>query len=280
MNIQVILIAVLAMATVGLLVFAAMPRKTAVHDRVAQLGGSTSSNAKRILVFEQIYDAKAKGKLQQRLLEAGLYNVTPGLIGFVTFAGVAAGIAIALFLIFVLHEGGLMMLLAIALPIIFYVGPSRYIDSAIKKRKTLVQSELPDFLDMVSSTVAAGIALNGALLSAVDMSTGPLGDEFRATLADIRMGRARSDALNSMATRVNQVDLTQMVTAIVQSERVGGNISQVLEELAHEARERRLMRAEELAGILPLKMTLPMALFLLPALFVMIFGPVVANMKL
>ena len=81
----------------------------------------------------------------------------------------------------------------------------------------------------------------------------------------------------AMADRVQQPDLLTAVIAIVQAERLGGNIVHVLEEISTEAREARMMRVEELAAQLPVKMVFPMALFMLPALVVMIFGPVVAN---
>jgi tight adherence protein C len=75
--------------------------------------------------------------------------------------------------------------------------------------------------------------------------------------------------------RLEQLSTT--VTAIVQAERLGSNLANVLEELAEEVRNRRMVRAEEIANLMPTKMVIPMALFMLPALFVMIFGGVVAQ---
>ena len=129
----------------------------------------------------------------------------------------------------------------------------------------------------VATTVEAGIALNGALASAVEATSGPLGEELKMALSDIRLGRSRSEALAAMSTRANQVDLSTTVTAMIQSEKLGGNIAAVLEELAVEARERRMMRAEEIAAQLPVKMVFPMVFFMLPALFVTIFGAVAAD---
>jgi tight adherence protein C len=80
-----------------------------------------------------------------------------------------------------------------------------------------------------------------------------------------------------MAGRVRVEQLSTSVTAIVQAERLGSNLSAVLEELAEEVRNRRMIRAEEIANLMPTKMVLPMALFMLPALFVMIFGGVAAQ---
>ena len=140
-----------------------------------------------------------------------------------------------------------------------------------------IQRELPDFLDMLATTVEAGVGLNGALGTAVEGLEGSLGKELQIALQDIRLGRSRADALTAMANRVHVLDLTTTVTAIVQSERVGASITNVLDQLAAEARDRRLMRAEEIAGQLPNKLVFPMALCMLPALFIMIFGSVAAK---
>jgi tight adherence protein C len=107
--------------------------------------------------------------------------------------------------------------------------------------------------------------------------SGPLAAELQAAMSDVRLGRARGEALMAMADRVQQTDLLTAVIAIVQAERLGGNVVAVLEEVSIEARESRMLRIEELAAQLPVKMVFPMALFMLPALVVMIFGPIVAN---
>ncbi|MGH7708262.1 MAG: type II secretion system F family protein, partial [Vulcanimicrobiaceae bacterium] len=124
---------------------------------------------------------------------------------------------------------------------------------------------------------SAGLAFNQALGYAHEVATGALHEEINAVLSEIRLGRSRGDALKSMADRVRVLDISTTVTAVVQAERLGSNLSSVLTELADEARNRRMMRAEEIAALMPIKMVIPMALFMLPALFVMIFGPVVAQ---
>jgi tight adherence protein C len=155
--------------------------------------------------------------------------------------------------------------------------PYYSLKSAVQSRKSALMRGLPDFLDMLASTVQAGLAFNGALGYAADVSTGALREEIDAVLSEIRLGRSRADALRSMAMRVRQPDVSSMVTAIVQAERLGSNLGGVLNELAEEARNKRMMLAEEMAALMPVKMVIPMALFMLPALFVMIFGGVVAR---
>jgi tight adherence protein C len=155
--------------------------------------------------------------------------------------------------------------------------PFSQLKSAAVARKIAVTKALPDLLDMLSSTVQAGLAFNAALASSQETAMGALGEEIRAVLSEVRLGRSRSDALKSMAARVRVEQLSTTVTAIVQAERLGSNLANVLEELAEETRNRRMVRAEEIANLMPTKMVIPMALFMLPALFVMIFGGVVAQ---
>ena len=159
-----------------------------------------------------------------------------------------------------------------------FIAPTALLNRAGEARQKAVQRGLPDLLDMLTTTVEAGVSLNGALVAAIDAVSGPLCEELRSTMAEVRLGRSRAEALMDMANRVQQPDLLTTVIAIVQAERLGGNIVSVLEEIAKEARESRMMRIEEMAAQLPVKMVFPMALFMLPALIVIIFGPVVANM--
>jgi tight adherence protein C len=193
-------------------------------------------------------------------------------------SGGGFGLAIGLAMCTYLNTWDLMYIAGIAM--FAAIGahlPKYQLKSAVKKRKSAIQRALPDLLDMLATTVQAGLAFNAALGYAQEVAVGPLGDEIKAVLSEVRLGRSRADALKSMATRVHQEQLSTTVTAIVQAERLGSNLANVLEELSEETRSRRMNRAEEIANLMPTKMVIPMALFMLPALFVMIFGGVVAG---
>jgi tight adherence protein C len=147
----------------------------------------------------------------------------------------------------------------------------------METRKAAIQKALPEFLDMVASTVQAGLALNAALAYAVDAAPGPLGDEIKEALSEIRLGRARADALKAAGERANQPELTNALRIMTQAERLGANIAKLLTDLADDARHRRLMMVEEMAAKLPVKMVFPMVFFMIPAIFTIIFGTVAAN---
>jgi tight adherence protein C len=279
---MILTVAIIALLFAGALFavgFAVVDRGDDMSRRLAELDPFPAENARNDKIVESLVDARQQVLLSGRFAEAGWYKTT--VISFtLTRLGAAVALAAAGALIAGLMHASLFIMAVAALvaAIVGFIAPSFVLDSAVRKRKAQIARRVPDLLDMVSTTVEAGTALNGALAIAVTRMQGPLSEEFRMTLSDIRIGMPRADALTALARRVQQVDLTSVVTALVQTERLGGNVAHVLDELAEEARNRRMSRAEEAAAKLPVKMVIPMALFMLPALFVMIFGPVAAEM--
>ncbi len=235
-------------------------------------------DSKGVRAFEKIFSAERRGRLKRRIIEAGWYTVTPAQIGVRIVAGGLLGVGFAGALVTVLHlkmpVGAVIVLMAGGIG--SYI-PLAFLDKAVAARKVAVQRSLPDFLDMVATTVQAGLSVNQSLGHAMEVAPGALGEEIRAALSEIRLGRARADALKAAAERLQQQQFTTTITAITQAERLGTNISKVLNELAEDVRNHRIMLVEEHAAKLPVKMVFPMALFMLPALFVVIFGALAAN---
>jgi len=256
-----------------------IPSKSEIAVRLEELEGMRWDEAdSRSQAFERIFSEGQRGKLQQQLQEAGWYHITAAKMGARIVSGGGFGLAIGLALCAYFNVWDKIDLMGTALLAIggAYL-PLSQLKIAVQKRKIAIQRALPDLLDMLGTTVQAGLAFNAALQHAQEIAIGPLGEEVKAVLSEIRLGRSRADALKSMANRVRQEQLSTTVTAIVQAERLGSNLAKVLEELSEETRNRRMMRAEEIANLMPTKMVIPMALFMLPALFVMIFGGVAAN---
>jgi pilus assembly protein TadC len=274
------LIGVFAALTLAALILAALSSRSDIARRIMAIDTSAQQRGKNENQFLKHFVGDAsQGDLRSKLVEAGWYKTT--VAAFYVRSGLSVGVAIsfALLLVLEMHEfSTTLIVVAMLFGTCGLLLPRAILNRTIAKRKTAIHRMMPDWLDTVSTTVEAGTALNAALAMSLDAIRGPLADELREVLADVRIGRSRADALTAMAQRVKQVDLTSTVTAMVQTERLGGNIGHGLDELAAAARHRRLLRAEELAAQLPVKMVIPMALFMLPALMVMIFGPVVADL--
>jgi tight adherence protein C len=257
----------------------AFPARSPMAARLKKLEQINEKQvAQRVTIIDQIVSKERSSRLQQQLIEAGWYGVTPVAM---TMRGIGAlGIgAVACLTTMLMFDGNLFgILIGAFAALVAWRVPSIMLSRAVKARKESIRRELPDFLDFLASTVQAGLALNAALVQAADATNGALREELTSMLAEIRLGRPRADAFNALADRVNEDSTTTMVTAIVQAEKLGSNLSQVLTELAKEIRDRRWLRAEERAAQLPVKMILPMALFMIPSLYLMIFGPVVARL--
>jgi tight adherence protein C len=106
---------------------------------------------------------------------------------------------------------------------------------------------------------------------------GPLVDEFRTALAEVRMGRARRDALRDVAIRADAQPVTNFIGAIVQAEQLGVPIAKVLQIQSNQLRIERRQRAEEAAAKAPVKMLFPMVGCIFPTIFIVILGPAVVT---
>ncbi len=251
-----------------------------VHRRLAALNLEPEkvAEAKSSVAIHKLLDESQRRSLQRRLLEAGWYRITPP--QFVLYTLIGGGVGAVLGFLAALSFGTINATALTCFVILTgcgFLAPNASLNRAIEQRKKEVQRELPNFLDIVSTSIEAGTALSGALGVGTDAVEGALKTELRSVMDDIRLGRSRSEALAAMAHRLREPDLTTCVTTIVQADKLGGNISQVLFALAEEARDRRMMRAEEVAAQLPVKMIFPMAGFMLPALMLLIFGGIIAQ---
>jgi tight adherence protein C len=274
------LIPALFAVVIFLLAISLIPSKSILSEQLDALKARdvAGRDSKQPQLVERLFSSERRALLARQLVEAGWYTDTPPKFLMRVVAGGCFGFASALL---IWKFFGLAPLWLIVLVSLFtFAGgyvPFMVLDRAIKARKDAIQRTLPDFLDMVASTVQAGLALNAALAYAVDTASGPLGDEIREALSEIRLGRARAEALKAVGERTNQPDLRNALRVITQAERLGANIAKMLTELADDARKRRLLLVEEMAGKLPVKMTFPMIVFMIPSIFVIIFGTVIAN---
>jgi tight adherence protein C len=240
--------------------------------------GLRKREAAPIRKLDRLLSDDRRGKLRRRLVEAGMYNVTPAQLvaKMIVYAGI--GFTVAALLVHAMHPAPSVSLIATAL---FTLGASQLPNSQIQKardaRKTMVQRTLPDFLDMLATTVEAGLSVNAALTYTVDFIPGALSQELKTALSEMRLGSPRADALKAAADRLQQQQFTTTIIAITQAEKLGTNISKVLYELAEDVRNQRIMAVEEKAAKLPVKMVFPMALFMLPSIFTVIFGALIAS---
>lgn len=157
--------------------------------------------------------------------------------------------------------------------LMFHLGPDVLLDGMIKRRQDLVQTALPDTIDLLTITVEAGLGFDAALERVARTTDGPLGEELYRTVQEVQLGRPRAEALRGLADRTDLPDIRTLVSALVQAEQFGITIGTVLRTQAGVIREQRRQRAEEHAQKIPIKVLFPLIFCILPTLFIVLMGP-------
>src|SRR4051794_26909617 len=154
-----------------------------------------------------------------------------------------------------------------------FLAPDLFLNLKIRQRRETIRSELPDALDLLAVSVEAGLGFDGAVTKLTEHMEGPLIDEFALTLNEIRVGEARATALRKMAARVDAMELSNFVRAVVQAEQLGISLGRILRVQATDTRLRRQAAAEEKAMKAPIKMLFPTVFFIFPSMFIVVLGP-------
>lgn len=157
----------------------------------------------------------------------------------------------------------------------FYL-PNVILGVKIKQRQRELFESFPDALDLIRVCVSAGLGLDAAIARVgqeLKLKSAALAEEFRLLSLELRAGASRAQALRNLATRTGVDDINALVAMLIQAERFGTNVSESLRVHADALRTKRQLRAQEQAAKIPVKLTIPMALCILPALFIVVVGP-------
>lgn len=159
-----------------------------------------------------------------------------------------------------------------------YLGPALYLSRRTQSRQLSVREGFPDALDMMLVCVEAGLGLAAAIErvgTELARANGVLAENLKLVGMETRAGKTRQEALRSLAARTGVDDVGSFVTMLIQTEQLGTSLAETLRVYAFEMRNRRMLRAEEQANKLPVKIVLPLAFCILPCLWIVIFTPLV-----
>jgi tight adherence protein C len=194
-----------------------------------------------------------------RILQISLFLVLPSLFGlYATILRLGIGGKLGFIIL------GLIVALSV---------PHYYIQMKIKRRSKKGLKELPDVLDLLTVSLEAGLGFDSALSKLVSKKDGVLTQEFQRCLEEIRLGRTRREALQGVRERLVLDEMRIFISSILQAEKLGIGMVQVMRVQSHEVREQRKQRAEEAAMKAPIKMLFPLVLFIFPSLFIVLLGP-------
>jgi tight adherence protein C len=156
-----------------------------------------------------------------------------------------------------------------------FMLPDVWLVNRIRNRKTEIRKSLPDALDMLTICVGAGVGLSGAMQHVTEAWNNALCEEFARVLTEVKLGRSRIEALESMAARTQVEEVMSFVTALVLADKLGVSISNTLRIQSQQMRVARRQKAEEAAREASIKMLFPLVFLIFPAMFAVILGPAI-----
>lgn len=216
-------------------------------------------------------------KLDQKLQKNGLSFILTGEDYFsvcVVFAILFPSIAAFA----LMSSGDVNIGFLLILALVGYVLPELWVKDSRRKRDIEVVKSLPIYLDYLSMCVDAGLNFAGALKQAVDKGPkGAMKNEFRIVLRDVNSGQTRADALNRLAERVDLKDVSVFVSAVVQAEKMGTSMRDTLLIQAEQRLDERFQRAEKMAMEAPVKLVIPLVIFIFPLTFMILLFPIIVK---
>lgn len=243
-------------------------------------GGVGEAVAQRLGKLAQPTSEEEKNQLRQKLLQAG-YKSRHALD---IFNGIRVTAALCLPM-FVMPFAGSWSLTTLAMAVLIaaaagYYGPSLWITNVVEKRQKELLASFPDCLDLLVSSVEAGLGLDAAfrrVATEMEQAAPDLAREFQLVNHEISAGVSRVEALRHLEQRTGLDEVRSLVNMLTQAERFGTSIAKSLRVHARSARSRRMSRAEEEAAKVSPKLTVIMILFLLPVLMSILVGPAAIN---
>jgi tight adherence protein C len=156
---------------------------------------------------------------------------------------------------------------------ISFIAPDYYLGHKTKRRLEDINITLPEILDLLTVSVEAGLGFDAAVAKISEKMHGPLIDELKIFLHEMRMGESRQGALKNFSDRLQLAAVKSFTRSIIQADQLGISLARVLRVQAQDLRNKRQMAAEEKAMKAPIKMLFPTVLFIFPAMFIVILGP-------
>lgn len=215
--------------------------------------------------------------LQKKLDQAGMSKSTTPVKYLSGLIIGSASLTLLTFLFIYLLTGsaGNAFLTALLILMIYIYGKHFMLLRRMTLRKNQMIRELPYTLDLILVSVEAGLSFDGALAKVIANIPGPISEEFAKTLKEIRMGIERKTAIRNMSQRCGVKELSSLNTAIIQADELGVSLSKIIRIQALTLREERRQKAREKALKAPVKILLPLILFVFPTIFIVILGPAV-----
>ena len=156
--------------------------------------------------------------------------------------------------------------------------PDAVLASKVREREAKILSELPDCLDLIAAGVEGGLSLTAAAAGYAEKSRGELAYELSLAAKSVKLGRGFSESLEDIEKKLGLKEITAFVNAMSQAEKSGGSVKAIIKAQAEESRARRFQEMKKKAHEAPVKLLIPVLIFIFPVVFIVLFGPVVLRL--
>jgi len=216
-----------------------------------------------------------RDKIKKKLSSAGLRDTFSADEFYAYRVVLAFSLPCVVYLYNIIASLGLPVYYAPLFAVFGWFFPTWWINGVIVARQEQIKREMPFVVDLLTLCVEAGLDFNGAMGKVVEKGQpGPLRNEFEIVLKEVQLGAMRSEALKNMSSRISLREMVSFVSVLVTAERMGSPIGDVLRAQSDAIRHERFMTAEEKGGKAATKILIPMAIFIMPSVFIVIFGPI------
>jgi tight adherence protein C len=167
------------------------------------------------------------------------------------------------------------------IPIVAFVGffyPDIWVNGTIARRQEEVMRAMPFAVDMLALSVEAGLDFMAAMMKVVDKARpSALVEEFEILLKENKIGATRAEALRNLAWRIDLLPISSFCATLIAADSVGASIGPILKALSKEIREKKSSEVEKKGAQAATKLLFPMIAFVLPAVIIIVMGPIVMD---
>ncbi len=184
---------------------------------------------------------------QEYLLKAGIFTLASQILAIIMMVYILFIILFSIVSIALSVNLSIAVILAIGTPTIAII---LILFLKIEKRASEIENSIPDFLRQLSSMLKVGLSLENALVDLSDHGKGPLYDELRRVVVEIRMGKSLDESFNNMAMRLNSKDLERSFKIMLNAHKSGGSLSDIILDVSDDLRAMLILKRERKASVM------------------------------
>jgi tight adherence protein C len=220
-----------------------------------------------------------RNKYRQQIANAGLSKeMTPEEFVALKFFMILGGPFVFLAVRWVMSETWPLTITPV-MAIVGFFYPNIWLKGLISNRAEDIQRAMPFIVDMLALSVEAGLDFMAAIQRVIEKApSSPLVEEFETLIKETKIGSSRAEGLRQMGWRVNIIEINSFCATLIAADSVGASIGPILKQLSGELRVKRSSKAEQKGATAATKILIPMIFFILPAVLVAIFAPMVLKL--